>query len=99
MTIEEFKELIIANTLKGWFPDERWGIQFPKEAWDEDTESVDLSKAKPYWVQPGRPGFGLYAGYDYILVRGNFPATLNLATIPSPLVISSPRMKILRRTC
>jgi len=74
MTIEEFRELIIANTLKGWFPDERWGIQFPKEAWDEDTESVDLSKAKPYWIQPGRPGFGLYAGYDYIPVRdADFP--------------------------
>jgi len=69
MTIEEFKELIIANTLKGGFPDERWGIQFPKEAWDEDTESVDLSKAKLYWILPGQPGFGLYAGYDYIPVR------------------------------
>lgn len=64
MTIEEFKELIIVNTLKGGFPDERWGIQFPKEAWDEDTESVDLSKDKPYWVLPSQPGFGLYAGYD-----------------------------------
>jgi hypothetical protein len=49
MTIEEFKELIIANTLKGGFgPDECWGIQFPKEAWDEDMESVDLSAVRPY---------------------------------------------------
>lgn len=74
MTIEEFKELIITNTLKGGFSDECWGIQFPKEAWDEDTESIDLSKAKPYWVQHGQPGFGLYVGYDYIPVRdANFP--------------------------
>jgi len=69
VTIEEFKELIIANTLKGGFPDERWGIQFPKEAWDEDTESVDLSMVRPYWIYRDRQKFGLHKGYYYTPVR------------------------------
>ena len=69
MTIEEFKELIIANTLKGGFPDERWGIQFPKEAWDEDTESVDLSAVRPYWIYRDRQKFGLHKGYYYTPIR------------------------------
>jgi hypothetical protein len=64
MTVEELKELIIANTLRNDLLYDRWGMFFPKEAWDENTESVDLSKDKPYWVLPSQPGFGLYAGYD-----------------------------------
>jgi len=69
MTVEELKELIIANTLRNDLLYDRWGMFFPKEAWDEDTESVDLSAARPYWIYRDRQKFGLHKGYYYTPVR------------------------------
>jgi hypothetical protein len=69
MTIEELKELIIANTLRNDLLYDRWGMFFPKEAWDENTESVDLSAVKPYWIYHDCQKFGLHKGYYYTPVR------------------------------
>ncbi len=69
MTIEELKELIIANTLRNDLLYDRWGMFFPKEAWDENTESVDLSAVKPYWIYRDCQKFGLHKGYYYTPVR------------------------------
>ena len=69
MTVEELKELIIANTLRNDFLYDRWGMFFPKKAWDENTESVDLSAARPYWIYRDRQKFGLHKGYYYTPIR------------------------------